>query len=88
MDWLKDIAWCVAVGASFFGYGLALLYILSNNRERWLTAAGVGIGLVTAFLGVMNLLGWIRPVLLVLMILAGDLLLILLWGQQGVADIQ
>jgi hypothetical protein len=88
MEWLKDTVWCVAVGASFFGYGLAVLYILGKNPRRWLAAVGVGIGVVTGLLGVMNLLGWIRPVPLVFLVFIGDLLLIPLWRQPRPADTQ
>jgi hypothetical protein len=88
MEWLKDTVWCLAVGASFFGYGLALLHILRKYQERWLAAGGAGIGIVTALLGVMNLIGWIRPVFLVLLIAIGDLLLALLWRQPRASGTQ
>ena len=89
MEWVRDTIWCLGVGASFFGYGLPLLRIL-GKRRNWLTAAGTGVGIITALLGVMNLLGWILPALLLALVVIGDLLLMffLLWREAHADGIQ
>lgn len=83
MEVLKADAWCIAVAVSFFGYGLALLRLLRRYQHRWLVAAGAGMGVVILILGVMNLLGWVHPVPLFLLVVLGDLLSIVLWKRPS-----
>lgn len=67
------IVWCLAVAVSFVGYGLALLRCLHKD-QLWLTAATAGIGLLTFFLGIMNLLGAIKPQPMTVLVVVGGFL--------------
>lgn len=68
-----DAAWCIAVGTSFLGYGLALLQLLKKDQESWVTATAAGMGVFTFLLAVLNLLGKIGPNPLFILVLIGNL---------------
>lgn len=77
MEILKVYGWALLVGGTFPGYGLAVLRWLGLEERRWLAGACAGTGVVIALLGWLNLLGWIRPWPLCILVFAGDLLLLL-----------
>lgn len=71
-------AWCLLVGISFAGYGLALLGLLQKDQEGWLTAIAGGMGVFIFFLGVVNLLGGIGSTALIILVCIGDILFLVL----------
>lgn len=76
-------AWCLAVGISFVGYGLAFLHLLQTGQQGWLTATTAGIGALTLLLGIMNLLGGIRSIPLLVLVFIGDVVFVLLRKPSG-----
>jgi hypothetical protein len=81
METLKVHGWALLVGGTFVGYGVAVLRLLRLGERGWLAGACAGTGVVIALLGWLNLLGWIRPWPLCILVAAGDLLLLLLWRR-------
>jgi hypothetical protein len=80
--------WCLAVGISFVGYGLALLRLLSKDGQGWLTATASGIGVLTFLLSLMNLLGAISWMPLLILVLIGDFLFLVVKKPHGRAFTQ
>jgi len=75
---LKVYVWALAVSCAFLGYGVAFLRILRTEQHRWLIGASTGCAVVVTMLGLMNLMGWIRPLQISIMIAVGDVFFLFL----------
>lgn len=78
MNYLLLLGWGVCLCFAFIGWGNLLLRLCHLRQAGWPLSGGVGVALLTAVGGVLNLLHLLLPLLWVGIIVAGDLLAALL----------
>ncbi len=81
MTFVLLCAWGVCVFLAFLGYGELLFRVLRIEGSPWPVRAALGVSLLVAAGGVLNLYGLVRPLVLICLVVAGDFLFgILCWS--------
>lgn len=74
MPFFLLIAWAACVCISFVGYGKALLRACGLRDQSWPLAGTLGIALIVALGGFLELAGWVKGATVIAIVIAGDLL--------------